>query len=155
MNPSSNLPIDIKPLDLSLAIARGTAKPSSKVRPSEESKQLNDVKDGSDSQPSVSQEKFASIIMDVGNRIPNPRLEDVKFLCHDKVTDQAVLENAKSATDILSDMSTYGTLDKTNVGLVAELLHRIGMVKPKREVFEGTGINWPTDDGFSYLDPFR
>lgn len=155
MNPSSNLPIDIKPLDLSLAIARGTAKPSPKVRPSEDSKQLNDVKDGSDSQPSVSQEKFASIIMDVGNRIPNPRLEDVKFLCHDKVTDQAVLENAKSATDILSDMSTYGTLDKTNVGLVAELLHRIGMVKPKREVFEGTAINWPTDDGFSYLDPFR
>lgn len=155
-NHKSNNYVNFNTRDLARINKYGTARPTLAIpRNGHDPGVPPDTEPKKPKLSSVSQEKLASIIFDVGNRLPSARLKDVKFLCYGKTSDDRVLEDASNSLDIFLDMQRFGTLDRDNVGLIAELLDRIGMVKAKREVFEGTGITWSAGEGQSYLEPFR
>lgn len=102
----------------------------------------------------MNMKQFADIIIQFCRKFKSSKLKDVKYLCHEKVRDRHVVENAKTVNVILDDMVSNGTLEISTIRLLAELLHRCGLRKTMREIFHGTGVSWQPD-GASYFSSFR
>lgn len=139
-----------------LVLTSGTAQPPSRDQSISSQSELSNSNGSisSDTQPQVTQEQFADIVIKADSKIPRTKMKDIKYLCHDKVRDQHVLEEAKSAKDIFQDMNVSGKLTRENIILISELFHRMGMLKDKSNLFKGTKIEWNTGMP-STLDEFR
>lgn len=159
---SSNLDVrntTSKPRPTSLdpaAFNRGTAQPPSTDQSISSQTEVSNSNGSfpSDTQPQVTQGQFADIVIKADSKIPRSKLKDIKYLCHNKVRDQHVLEQAKSARDIFQDMNVSGELTPKNIILISELFHRMGMLRDKSNLFKGTKVEWKPGMP-STLDEFR